>query len=82
MKGLLAYLMIMCLMLATQSGFAGAANHRSNIDRKWKEVEAWQKRQNQRWDKLEREAERSWRGIRGQDRPVENTPYPEFRTCP
>lgn len=83
MKGLITILAILCLLFTTQLVSAkGGANYRSAIDRKWKEVEAWQKRQDQRFKKIEREAERSLRGIRGQEGPTESIPYPGCRTCP
>lgn len=83
MKGMIIILAILCLLFSTQSVSArGGGNHRSAIDRKWKEVEAWKKRQDQHFNKIEREAERSLRGIRGQDGPAESVPYPGCRTCP
>jgi|GEM_PF-2759315 len=36
-------------------------NHRSAIDRKWKEVQAWQEQQNRKFKAIERQAERSLR---------------------
>jgi len=40
-------------------------NHRSAIDRKWKEVQAWQEQQNKKFRAIEREAERSMRQMNG-----------------
>jgi hypothetical protein len=40
-------------------------NHRSAIDRKWKEVQAWQEQQNKKFRAIEREAERSIRHMNG-----------------
>lgn len=83
MKGLITILAILCLFFSTQSVFArGGGNHRSAIDRKWQEVEAWKKRQDQHFQKIEREAERSLRGMPVNDNPFDSTPYPGCRTCP
>jgi len=82
-KGLVTVLAILCLLFAAQTVSArGGGNHRSAIDRKWKEVEAWKKSQDQQFKKIEQEAERSFRGIRGQDGPAESISYPGCRTCP
>jgi hypothetical protein len=82
-KGIISILAILCFFFTTESVFArGGGNQRANIDRKWREVEVWKKKQDQHFKKLEREAERSLRGIRGQDGPAESIPYPGCRTCP
>ncbi|MBI5250029.1 MAG: hypothetical protein HY912_11090 [Desulfomonile tiedjei] len=83
MKGLITILAILCLLFTTESVFArGGGNTRANIDRKWREVEAWKKKQDQHFNRIEREAERSLRGIRGQGGPAESIPYPGCRTRP
>jgi hypothetical protein len=38
-------------------------NHRNAIDRQWKQVQAWQAQQNNKFKAIEREAERSIRKI-------------------
>jgi hypothetical protein len=82
-KGLVTVLAILCLLFTTELASArGGANYRSTIDREWKEVEAWQKRQDERFKKIEREAERSLRGMPVNDNPCDSTPYPGCRTCP
>jgi hypothetical protein len=82
-KALITLLAILCLLFTTQSVFArGGGNHRSAIDRKWKEVEAWKKRQDQDFKRIERDAERSLRDMRGNDNPFDSTSYPGFRMCP
>ncbi|MBI4965370.1 MAG: hypothetical protein HY913_18990 [Desulfomonile tiedjei] len=83
MKGLITVLAILCLLITTQVASArGGANYRSAIDRKWKEVQAENKRRDQHFKKIEQEAKRSLRGIPGQDGPAESIPYPGCRTCP
>jgi hypothetical protein len=82
-KALTTILAILCLVFTAQAVVArGGANYRSAIDRKWKEVEAWKKRQDRLFEKIEQDADRSTRGIPIQHGPVESMPYPECRTCP
>jgi hypothetical protein len=80
-KTLIAFALIFCLVLTTQMSF-GRGNQRANINHKWKKVEAWQKRQDDRLKRIEMEAQRSLLGTRGQDGSSERTPYPKCRTCP
>ncbi len=57
MKRVIAVLTLIALFVPVSIALA-RANHRSAIDQQWKRVEAFQKRGNERFKKLEREAER------------------------
>ena len=52
-------------MLFPAERASARGNHRSAIDRKWKEVQAWQEQQNKKFRAIEREAERSMRQMNG-----------------
>ncbi|MEW6136913.1 MAG: hypothetical protein AB1733_01685 [Thermodesulfobacteriota bacterium] len=57
MKKLIIALTLMTFLASTPLALArGGANYRSAIDRKWNEVQAWQKRQDARFKAIEREA--------------------------
>ncbi|MFH0825498.1 MAG: hypothetical protein V2B18_22315 [Pseudomonadota bacterium] len=81
MKAFVVLAVFLSLILTAQTSFA-KANHRGAIDRKWKKEMVWQKKQNDQIRRIEREAERSLRDLRGQDGPAQRIPYPDCRTCP
>lgn len=83
MKGFICMVAILCLMIVSDSAFArGSANTRAKLNMKWKKIEAWQKRQDQQFMKIERDAARSFRQMRGEDESIDSIPYPGWRTCP
>jgi hypothetical protein len=55
MKKLIIALTLLTVLAAAPLALA-RGNYRSAIDRKWKEVQAWQKRQDARFRAIEREA--------------------------
>jgi hypothetical protein len=57
-------------------------NHRNAIDRQWKQVQAWQVQQNNKFNAVEREAERSIRKMDASEgsRSVPSNGYQ--RQCP
>jgi hypothetical protein len=65
MKKLIIALTLIVLLASVPFAFA-RGNHRSAVDQQWQRVEAYQKRQNERFKKLEREAERELRPLKGE----------------
>ncbi len=66
MKTGIIFVLVAALSVVFLVEWASArGNHRSAIDRKWKEVQAWQERQNKKFKAIEREAERSMREMNG-----------------
>ena len=64
MKKIIILVVVAALSVVFTVEWASArGNHRSAIDRKWKQVQAWQEQQNKKFRAIEREAERSIRGM-------------------
>lgn len=57
MKKAIALLTLIIFLVPLSAAMAkGGANHRAAIDRKWKQVEVWQKKQAERFQRIERGA--------------------------
>jgi len=81
MKGLITIRGILCLLFTSVYAI-GFGSFSSNLSRKSREFEAFKKRQNEHFEKMQREAQRLLRDMRGQDGPVESKPCPACRPCP
>jgi len=84
MKTSIILVIVAALSLLFPVEWASArGNHRSAIDRKWKQVQAWQERQNKEFKAIEREAGRSLRGMDGSKGSWTIVPYNGYqRQCP
>lgn len=65
--GIIFALVVAVSMMFPVEWASAKANHRNAIDRKWKEVQAWQEQQDRKFRAIEREAERSMRQLNGSD---------------
>jgi hypothetical protein len=68
MKRVIAILTLIGLLVPVPFAFA-RGNHRSAIDQKWEQVQAWQKSQDRMFKKIERDAARELRPPKGKIEP-------------
>jgi len=65
MKAFIIALTLMVFLVSVPFAFA-RGNHRFAIDQKWKQVEAWQRSQDRMFKKIERDAARELRSLKGE----------------
>jgi hypothetical protein len=65
MKNLIIALTLLTFLVSAPFAFA-RGNHRFAIDQKWKQVQAWQKSQDRMFNRIERDAARELRSLKGE----------------